>query len=92
MRKTKKEFKQIVKYRKYQNIFLDKIDKRIDLGNNKIFWLNFFTDTEMHAFNLRYATIQMLLEGHSYTKIKEVLNVSSATIARVSKKIQYYEY
>ena len=55
--------------------------------------VRFFDDlcsvTELRAIEQRYHVARMLDEGHVYSSILEETGVSSATISRVNRSLQY---
>lgn len=54
---------------------------------------NFFEDLctykEIEAMAIRIEAAKKLLEGHTYEEILKEVNISSATLSRVSKALKY---
>lgn len=50
-----------------------------------LFFNSFFTETEQIVFTKRLAIAQMLSKKHPYSKIRNDINVSSATISNIAE-------
>ena len=57
----------------------------------EIFLADLCTDKEIEQMAQRIRAAELLFEGKSYNQISEELNISSATLARVSRAVQYGE-
>lgn len=57
----------------------------------EVFLADLCTDKEIEQMAQRIRAAELLFEGKSYNKISEELNISSATLARVSRAVQYGE-
>jgi TrpR-related protein YerC/YecD len=57
----------------------------------KAFLADLCTDKEIEQMAQRIRAAELLFEGKSYNQISEELNISSATLARVSRAVQYGE-
>ncbi len=66
-----------------ENMFFQTIVDMKDLGETKIFFKDFFNESELGVFSKRLAIAYWLKKGRSYSNIKNNLKVSSATIASV---------
>ncbi len=53
------------------------------------FLVDLCTDKEIEQMAQRIRAAELLFEGKSYNQISEELNISSATLARVSRAVQY---
>jgi uncharacterized protein YerC len=77
------------KVRKYvHDIFYQTISDIHSKENAKIFCRDFLTETELTVLTKRLAIAIYLEKNRSYDQIKDVLKVSSATIANVDKMMQ----
>ena len=47
------------------------------------------TVVEIEAMSIRLEAAKKLLEGRTYEEIQNTVNISSATLSRVSKALQY---
>lgn len=54
-----------------------------------MFFEDLCTIKEMEAMSVRLLAAKKLLEGKTYEEILETVDISSATLSRVSKAIQY---
>ena len=74
----------------------DKISKLFDvivkLQNQKQcreFFSDLCTDKELEKMAERVYAAELLLEGKTYNQVMELSNISSATLSRVSRCVQY---
>ena len=57
----------------------------------KILFSDLCTEHEIEQMAQRIRAAELLLEGKTYTKVKEECDISSATLSRVSRCVQYGE-
>ncbi len=74
-----------------KNQLYDAILSIKDKETCKIFFEDLLTEQELDMLYQRVVSANMLLEGAKYSDVIAVTNVSSATLARVSKCVQYGE-
>ncbi len=53
------------------------------------FFNDLCTVVEIEAMSIRLEAAKKLLEGRTYEEIQNTVNISSATLSRVSKALQY---
>lgn len=69
-------------------------DALLSLDNEEdceVFLADLCTDKEIEQMAQRVRAAELLFEGKNYKQISDELNISSATLARVSRAVQYGE-
>lgn len=55
----------------------------------EVFFEDLFTKKELEAFAQRLKSAKLLLQNYTYDEVVKEINISSATLSRVSKSVQY---
>ncbi len=60
-----------------------------DVNALRAFWEDLCTAKELENMAERCYAVKLLLEGKTYNQVMEVVEISSATLSRVSRCVQY---
>jgi TrpR-related protein YerC/YecD len=60
-----------------------------DPKDNELLFCDLCTNKEVEQMAQRIAAARLLIEGNTYNKVIEKTDISSATISRVSRCVQY---
>lgn len=71
------------------NLFSDSLRSAKNKPQFDMFLSDFLSPTEKIMLAKRFATAVLLAKGNSYDEIKQILHVTSATIAKVNISIKY---
>ncbi len=58
-----------------------------NIKDMRYFTYDLFTEKELHLISMRWKAVRMLKGGFSYSQITSVTGLSSATIARLARRL-----